>query len=93
MDYDMAYAAFNGRLPQDMRDALFYGSYRMMRHQKIVAIYLAQQKRCADIRASLCAWHAAPYDIDMKRRMLDLLSGALHMARCRADNVYRRIAE
>ncbi len=88
MNYDMAYAAFNGTLPNDLREAIYYGSDVM--RQRIIKTHaaIAQQKRCLEIVQSLCAWRQAPYAISVRERMLHMLSHALSDARSRACRIF-----
>lgn len=79
MDYDMAYAAFDGALPSDIRNDIFYGADRI--HIRILQSATAQQKRVIEIVQALSAWRMAPYPVAMRDRMLQIMSQALLRAR------------
>ena len=81
MDYDTAYAAFNGALPRHMRAAIYYGSAERTRIASIDGMQQAHTRRCAEILASMCAWRLAPYAEMLRMTMLQHLSQGLKQAR------------
>lgn len=85
MNYHDAYAAYDGTLPDTLRQVIFHGSmthyadaYRRTRHDRLAA-------RCLDIVRSLAAWRMTRrYPVDIRHSMLGFLSHALSQARHQA---------
>lgn len=90
MDFDLAYAAYNGALPHDLRMARYYGSQDDYEMAMRDGMHAAQEKRCQEIRQSVAAWRCAPYQPVLRETMLRQLSTALHQARHVARRLFER---
>lgn len=88
IDFDLAYACYDGALPSALRMARYYGSPQAQRETMLHAMHQAHQKRCTDMLATICLWRCAPYDDAMRDAMLRPMQKALAGARHTAINIF-----